>query len=456
MQIASQTSGSVAPRGRLTVPELILLIIFISMAVGFSIAPIRNQIRHGSTKDYPLWLDTGERELHGITPYYFDSLHHEFPFMYPPGAAGLLALVAGLGKLPMIVIFVLLNSVAWAVCIFAPIFILFGRIRGQPAIFYWMPSLVCILYIWSTYLEGQIVVMLLACLLGMFVCLQKKQNAGAGLLLALAAGFKAFPIMAVPYLIYRRYWKALIATVIFLFVVLLALPACFRGPSGALADLRTWSVGMPQSYTPDVIGQRRERSYTWQNGSLISVTNRLLRHIVADRDPEFGTSPLYVNFADLSFSQVNKIIFFIALALCLGYLAVMPSTANRTPFSDTAEFSSLLILIVLFTPLSFTYNNAWLMPAIVVVLYEIFFAECLPTARRVAAIWLGVSLILLVFTIRSVEFRFIRAVGNTFWSNLILLAELWWILLRHPRHVVAPAFQPAFPVVLPTSPKAKV
>ena len=418
--------------------ETLLVAIFLLFATIFSIVPIRNQIHHGTTKDYPLWLDTGHRELHGISPYYFDPLHHEFPFMYPPGAAGLLALVAGLGKLGMIVTFVLLNSAAWAVCILAPIYLVSGRLRNQPHHFYWDPSLVCVLYVWSTYLEGQIVVILLACLLGMFVCLKQKRNAAAGLLLALAAGFKAFPILAVFYLIYRRYWKALGFTAIFLAVVLLVLPACFRGPRGAIEDLHTWSVGMPSSYTPDLIGQRKERSYTWQNGSLISVTNRLLRHIVADRDPEFGPTPLYVNVADLSFSQVNLIIAVLGLSLGLAYLAVMPKISLRTSYTDAVEASALLILIIIVTPLSFTYNNAWLMPAILVVLYEIAFGDQSPAHRRLAIIWLAVSLIPLIFTIRTPPFRLARAVGNTFWSNMILLAELGWLLLWHRRQATAP------------------
>jgi hypothetical protein len=425
-------------RSVLSSAEKVLLAVFLLFAIVFSIVPLRNQIRHGTTKDYPLWLDTGERELHGITPYYFDPLHHEFPFMYPPGAAGLLALAVVFGKVPMIMLFVLLNSTAWAVCIAAPIYLVSGRVRGQPLIFYWVPSLVCILYIWSTYLEGQIVVILLACLLGMFVCLRRRQNAGAGLLLALAAGFKAFPILAVFYLIYRRYWKALAYTGLFLAVTLLVLPACFRGPRGAVEDMHTWLVGMPDSYTPDRIGQRQERSYTWQNGSLISVTNRLLRHIIADRDPEFGPTPVYVNIADLSFAQVNRIIVILGLALGLAYLAVMPKTSLRTSYTDAVESSALLIMIIIFTPLSFTYNNAWLMPAIVVVLYEIAFGDQSPAHRRLVMIWLAASLIPLIFTIRTPPFRIARAVGNTFWSNMLLLAELGWLLLWHRRQASAP------------------
>ena len=403
-----------------------LVLIFLIVAAAFSVAPIRNQLRHGSTKDYPLWLDTGQRELHGQSPYYRDQ-HGEFPFMYPPGAAGLLAVASVAGKLPLMLLLVGLNTVAWAVCIVVPIWLVAGRVRGVPDLLYWLPSVLCILYVWSTYLEGQVVVVLLACLVGMFACLRLNRPGAAGLLLAAAAAFKAFPILAAPYLIYRRQWKALLFTGIYLAVLLLAVPGIFRGPSGAWADFRTWRVGMPSNYTPDMIGQRKERSYTWQNGSVISVANRLLRPIVADRDNEFQ-HPLSINMASLSFAQVNTIIGITGLLMGAAYLLVTPRERDRTRFSDAAEAAMLLILIVIFTPLSFTYLTAWQIPGIAVVLYFICCHDRAAGRRGLAIGWLACSSVMLVFSIRNPLFREIRASGNTLWSNLILLAELAWVL----------------------------
>jgi hypothetical protein len=425
--------ASHAPHQPLPPVQRILLIAFAVLSTIFCIIPLRNQLRHGSTKDYPLWLDTGARELHGQTPYYFDPVHHEFPFMYPPGAAGLLAPASIAGKLPLMVLLVMLNTAAWATAILVPVSLLGGPLRTRPAILFWLPTLVCILYVIDTYLEGQVALVLLACLLGMLWCLRRRRPAGAGFLLALAASIKAFPILAAPYLIYRRQWKALGCAAIFLAILLLALPACFRGPAGALADLRTWSLGMPSNYTPDMIGQRKERSYTWQNGSLISVANRLLRPVIADRDPEWHTPPLRVNLANLSFHTVNIVIVAVGLCLCLAYLAVMPKQSVRTPFTDAAETAMLLILIIIFTPLSFTYNNAWLMPAIVVILYWLTTVQRSQIQRTIGIVWLAAGLALLICTIRIPALRTLRAVGNTFWADLLLLAELAWILIQQRR-----------------------
>jgi hypothetical protein len=420
-------------RGSLLPIEKILLVIFFSAAFAFSLAPMINhirKIRHGEagSKDYPLWYDTGRRELHNISPYYLDK-NREFPFMYPPGAAAVLAPLSLIGKIPMALFLVLLNTVAWATCILAPIYLLSGRIRGLPHVIYWVPSLVCCIYIWDTYLEGQLAFCLSACLLGMFVCLRLKKDKSAAFLLALAAGFKAFPILALPYLIYRRHWKATIYTGIFLVLMVVVMPAFFRGPRGAIEDLRTWTHGMLAPSTPDRMGPaaRAVRSYTWQNGSILAVAHRWLRPVVADGDD--GLKPLMVNVADVPFKTINHIATGVSLALCLGYLAIMPRGPNRTRFTDTAEQAMLLILVILISPLSFNYNNSWLMCSIAVVLYYITVYSRSKQRSHIALIWLLIALAPLIFSINlDPNWRYLRALGNTCLADLLLLFELAWLI----------------------------
>ena len=62
--------------------------------------------------------------------------------------------------------------------------------------------------IYNVYLLGQPNLLLLALLLGAFACLRLGRPIGAGSLLATAAAIKAFPILALGYLIYRRMWTA--------------------------------------------------------------------------------------------------------------------------------------------------------------------------------------------------------------------------------------------------------
>ncbi len=390
-------------------PHRWLPIIFLVVSTAFSIAPIRNYLRGGSNKDYPLWFSTGRLELRGESPFYKDH-NGEFPFMYPPAAATVLAPLSAMGRLPMVAVLVLINTIAWLVCIIAPVYLVAGTIRGHNPLLYWLPSVVCIFYIWSTYLLGGPAVVLAACILGMLICLRHQIWWAAGLLLAFAAGFKAFPILALPYLIYRRHWKSLGFTIAFLIILMLMLPACFRGWHGAMDDVKVWTRATMGSYDSGVIGQRKARSYTWQNGSIIAEAHRLLRPVVADSDDNFvGEPPVIVNITSLSFRQINLVIVGASLLLGLAYLAAMPPQHQRTHWTDAIEGAMLMILIITFTPLSFTYNNAWLMLPIVVVLHFIFNPATSPRDRRLAIAWLTFSLCLLIFTIgKPLSFRIPR------------------------------------------------
>ena len=416
----------------------IALAVLLVMAIAFCAVAVSNNARRihrgdRGSKDYPLWYETGQRVLHGGSAYYKDPKNHEYPFMYPPAAAALLAPATVAGKLPLVILQVVINTLAWAVAIFAPVYLLTGRVRpgdvrrDPAALLFWLPSLVCAFFIWDTYLEGQPAFLLSACLLVMFVCLRRRLSWGAGLSLALAAGFKGFPILALPYLIWRREWKATGYAVLFLALLTFALPAVFRGPRGAWSDAREWGRNMIFNQTPEIIGQRAARSYTWQNGSLLSVAHRWLRPVVADHDD--NVPPITVNVADVPYETINRLVKVATVLAGLVYVAVMPwRDRDRTPFTDAAEAAMLLILVVLFSPLSFTYNQSWLMCGTATVLWFILTRARSRTQGIVAIVWLVVALSLLVFTVGG-PFRAIRARGNTFFADVLLLVELGWIIL---------------------------
>ena len=90
------------------------------------------------------------------------------------------------------------------------------------------------------------------------------------------------------------------------------------------------------------------------------MANRLLRHVEYDHKYE-PHEPVYANFTDLDFNTVNRIIFGCAIGLGLVFVLVMPRAGNRNPESDAIEFALFLLLILVFTPLSFGYLFAWLL-----------------------------------------------------------------------------------------------
>ena len=419
-----------------------LIVGFVAVAAGFCYAPIHNNLRkwhHGQrgSKDYPLWYETGQRVLHGNSAYVKTDAHG-YPFMYPPAAAVILAVGSAAGRLPLVLLQVAINTVAWVVAVVVPVYLLTGRTRpgddprDPNALLWWVPTLLCLGYIWNTYLESQPAFLLSAILLLMFACLRKRIAWGAGLCLAVAAGLKGFPIAALPYLLWRREWRAAAWAAGGLVFLMAVAPLPFRGPAGTAADLRDWSVEMAGRQTPTVIGQREARSYTWQNGSLTSVVHRWLRPVVADHDDD--VPPISVNVADVPFDTVQHVVQGLTVLFGLAYVLVIPwRDRDRTPFTDAAEAAMLLVLIVLFSPLSFTYNTSWTMLGIAVVLWFVLARARSRRQAVVAAAWLTVALSLLVFTVGLPAFRPIRARGNTFVAEVLLLAELGWILVVERR-----------------------
>jgi hypothetical protein len=383
--------------------------------------PIWHSIRGHSTKDYWVWYQTGQTVLQGGEIY--PDRWHKFPFMYPPPCALFLAPIAALGQTGLVIALALVEAAAWISAIFFSARLATGEWRPAHLLVYVVPSLIMAAHVWGNFLLGQPSLVLLALMLGAFIALQRQFHWLAGALIAIAAAIKAFPVMAIVYLIYRRSWIAVASLVFALTFLLIVLPIPFRGFALAKQDLQRWSNGMLFKYDETGVGQRLGRSTSWKNQSIWGVANRLLRHVEYDHKYE-PHEPVYANFADLDFNTVNRIIVACALGLGLAYIAVMPRSARRTPETDAIEFALLLLLILIFTPLSFGYLFAWLLYPLTVVTYRLVTRS---GSRAILAASSGAAVALLAL---SIPFRITaQTYGNALFATLLLFAglaiELW-------------------------------
>lgn len=417
---------------RLNTPRAFrLLLCFFALAVvTYGAFPIANALIPGkSIKDYELWFDTGQRVLHGAPIY--PGPFHKFPFMYPPACAILFAPFSLLGQVGLVVALVLVNAAAWTASIVLAVRLATGSWQRGHSLLYLIPSVLVAVYVWSNFHIGQPTLVLLALMLAAFVALQQKREPLAGASLALAAAIKAFPFVAIVYLIYRRYWIATASMLITLALLLLVLPAPFRGMQQAATDLRLWTGGMLLKYDDTGMAQRPGRSNSWKNQSIFGVANRLLRHV--DYDDQFARHrPIYTNFADLSFKAVNRIIMATALLFGLAYVAVIPARKRRTRETDALEFACLLLLMLMFTPLSFGYLFASLLFPFTVVVQRLL-------ANATKRLWIlsATAVVLLGLTIPFQ--RPAQALGNTFFATAILFVALALELLALKRgHASAP------------------
>jgi Glycosyltransferase family 87 len=383
--------------------------------------PVWHSVRGHSTKDYWVWYQTGQSVLQGAEIY--PNQWHKFPFMYPPPCALFLAPIAALGQTGLVIVLALVNAAAWICSIVFSVRLATGEIRRGHFLIYFVPSLIMGAHIWGNFLLGQPSLVLLALMLGAFIALQRKFHWRAGGLIAIAAAIKAFPFIAIVYLIYRRYWVAVASLVLTLTFLLILLPIPFRGYELAKQDLQRWSSGMLFKYDETGVGQRLGRSNSWKNQSIWGVANRLLRHVEYDHKYE-PHEPVYANFADLDFRTVNGIILACALALGLAFVGVMPRSTRRTPETDAIEFALLLLLILVFTPLSFGYLFAWLLYPLTVVVQRLVNGS---GSHVILGCFSGAAVVLLAL---SIPLRVPAQIyGNALFATLLLFSglsvELW-------------------------------
>src|SRR5204863_4475177 len=172
----------------------------------FSALPLLRYLRSHSIFDYELWYATGKHVLAGDEIYFFRA--GKYDFMYPPPCALFLAGASLLGQGGLIVLLVAINSAAWFCSAKVSALLARGDQRTTNPWLYLIPSLLVIVYVWSSYHLGQPNLVLLALMLGAFVALRGEREISAGVLIAVAAAIKAFPVIAIIYLVYRHYWKA--------------------------------------------------------------------------------------------------------------------------------------------------------------------------------------------------------------------------------------------------------
>ena len=398
--------------------RLLIRVLFITTAITFTLLPFVRFLHSGTDMDYRTWFDAGQTVLRGSEIYPHTQ---NFPFMYPPTCALLLAGPAFFGKPALILILTSLNTVAWILCIrFSRALISETRVQNAPVV---IANFIVIPFVWSSYHLGQPSLVLLALMLGAFLSLRHGHEILAGGLVALAVAIKAFPLLAILYFIYRRYWMAAISLVITLVILLFLLPIPFRGVHQTLSDVRDWQRGMLH-YEQGGIAQRPARGYSWKNQSIFGGANRLLRRVSADEEPN---PPIYANVADLDFRTVNIIIIASALLLGFSFVAAMPR--QRSPEGDAREFAALLNLILIFTPLAFGYLFVWLMFPLALLIKRIVVA-----AESISCGCLLIAYALLVAT--GIAPRFAQIYGSLFFAALMLYLALAIDLRRHP-HLIA-------------------
>jgi hypothetical protein len=317
------------------------------------------------------------------------------------------------------------NIAAWWACLG-----LSARLAGHDERLPWWarvaPSLLLLPSIFDMFDLGQPNMALLAMVLaGLWLTFAKRPILG-GALFAAAAAIKAFPVAILPYLLWRRRWRAAIAMAGFLAVFLVLAPAPFIGFQRNLADLSTWTRGMVLASSQQGFGQRPQQNWGWKNQSLVAVGNRFLRPIEAEAP---GRPPIHVNVFVLSFGAANAVVVTLAALIGVGFAALMPRDDRRTPASDAAEWGALIALATIASPLARQYYFVWLLfPVTVLVRRAVSDSE----GRVRTILWsaLGLAFALMALSLPWAGAHLAQAAGTNLAATAILVCVLIWLMRR--------------------------
>ncbi len=213
--------------------------------------------------------------------------------------------------------------------------------------------------------SSQITLLILwCCIYGLFLIINNKPVSGAAIL-ALGINIKLLPIVFLPYLIYRGYFKAFAFTVLF-YVVYLFIPSVFIGHCYNMSLLKTWLALINpanQNHVLDV----EERSF---HG-----LSTLLSTLFVKDVPDVYALPLKRNIADVAIPTLGKILLLTRLllvAFTLYFLKWKPFIKARTNWHRYIEISYLLLLIPLIFPHQQHYAFLFAVPAFAVILLYLF------------------------------------------------------------------------------------
>jgi hypothetical protein len=408
------------PRDRGAVVALVVGLIGLAFAVPPVFKATKSDPLAGN-KDYSLWYKVGQSVRTGEPLYRFVDAF-EIQYMYPPTLAVLVfAPLVGLGYPGFVAALAVVNALTWAGCAFLAPRLAAGDGEPVSAAAALIPAAVGGAYVWDMFHLGQPNLFLLLLMLAAWWAVRHRRPWLAGAAVGLAVAIKAFPLPVVVYFAARRQWAAAAGTVLTAAAVLVVLPAPVRGFDRNWQELIQWTRLVIGDQSGETMSARTSIGYTRRNQSLVSVAHRLLRPV--DAGDRAGV-PFRVNVADLSPRQAQAVGFGACLALGGVLLWATRLRFAPTPTAEGLEWGMVLTLVILCSPLSYTYFYCWLLPGWAAAVRFCAAGGHPPGARRWAVAGCGLAGLLSASALTEHYDQLLQAWGVTAWGAVVLFLTL--------------------------------
>lgn len=273
-------------------------------------------------------------------------------------------------------------------------------------------------------------------------------DVGAGLTLALAIATKVTPALFVPYLLYKRAWKAAAWCGVGLVLYLLVVPSVVLGPEYNWRVLMTWRHNI---ISPFVEGEVI-RSTQEVNQSMVGVITRLTTQSKELAPHSNGGTEHDLNLASWPPEQVavGVKVLSIGLVLLLGFLCRTRALGRDDP-RLLGEYALVVLTMLFVSERSWKHHFVTIVLPLMYLVYQLFMARLTRGQRVALAATLLVSAALMSSTSDGVGGLFADGVGHEYalffgmflWSALCLYIATAWrvrVLRCAPLETRAPAY----------------
>ncbi len=406
----SPADAASAPKYRLHPAWVVAGVLFVLVS-----AVMVGKFLHGDYKDAEVWYDAGRRVLTGDT---LAGLPH---YRYPPAFAVFVSPLAALGFAPFFFVWYLLNVALLGVAVWlarALVSPTGGNVSPRD---YWVPALLVAAFAIDNLFLGQTNLLIMVLVYSTFLWDQQGRQWRAGIPLGAAMAIKTFPAALLAYFVFRLRARVVAGAVLCCAFFLLLLPAPVRGFGRNLQEVSGWGERVAAPFVSrGEAGDWGQHSLDFGNQSLPAVARRCLTRVDAQVMAREGP-PIYVNIAQLDYGQAVLVAGAVAAALCAGFLLSVGWRRPWDPLQLAAEYGLATAVLLLLSPLSWTYFFVMLLLPVALGLRFLSERERL-RGRSVlslrAALWgLALATILLVS-------HYARALGNMFWATLLFYIAL--------------------------------
>ena len=280
----------------------------------------------------------------------------------------------------------------------------------------------------------------------------------AGLWLALGIACKITPGLFVPYLVWKRAWKTLAATMVGLALWLFIVPSFYYGWNHNAECLMSWVDGMVKPFLV-----KDEVTSEHQNQSLPGYLERMLRErpsITRAMEDRSGYEALaYHHIADLPKQTVSLIVKGMLLGFCLLVMwRFQAPRDNRADWRWMAEFGAVVLGMLIFSERTWKHHAVTMLIPFAVIAHQLSAFRLPRGLQRYLAGTLALVMGLMLLTASGIVVifgvpdsqdlfgKYAQVYGAYLWSFLLLLAAMMVLAGRKQNDPVRMAAEPtAFP-----------